>query len=179
MFCGSSHRLWLRPPTFATMGCRAKLSTALGLRSCASSRSDLVFQMACDRHLCRTIRKPLFCPFVCSCASLLTNCYWGKYNTSIRVRQMPRVQGFQFTNATKAEIVERLALAFERHEIEIINDPVLLAELQAFESDRTPSGSTRYGAPEGCHDDCVMALALAWSVAAPSRTNSAVGMFAR
>jgi hypothetical protein len=91
---------------------------------------------------------------------------------------MPRVIGFQFTNATKADIVERLALAFERGELEILNDPVLTAELQAFESEKSPSGLTRYGAPEGLHDDCVMSLALAWSIAEPRRRNSAIGAFA-
>jgi len=34
--------------------------------------------------------------------------------------------------------------------------------LQAYEAERLPSGMLRYSAPEGYHDDCVMALALAW-----------------
>ena len=53
-------------------------------------------------------------------------------------------------------------LAFERGEIKIIPDPVLIAELQAFEMERLPSGMLRYSAPSGYHDDCVMSLALAW-----------------
>jgi hypothetical protein len=72
------------------------------------------------------------------------------------------VTGFQTTNATKAAAIEALALAFERGDITIINDPTTVAELQAYELDRTPSGMVRYGAPEGMHDDTVMALALAW-----------------
>ena len=59
-------------------------------------------------------------------------------------------------------MVESLALAFEREQIEILNDPLLIAELQAFAAERLPGGSTRYAAPEGMHDDMVMALALAW-----------------
>ena len=39
------------------------------------------------------------------------------------------VRGFTTTNATKAQIIESLALAFERREIEILNDPVLVGEL--------------------------------------------------
>lgn len=87
------------------------------------------------------------------------------------------VRGFTTTNATKAVIIEALALAFERREITIVNDPVLLAELQAYEASKLPSGLTRYSAPEGMHDDTVMALAMAWSAA--GRTSSAVGAFAR
>ena len=69
---------------------------------------------------------------------------------------------FMTTNATKAAIIDALALAFESGAIHILPDPVQLAELQAFAADRTPSGLLRYGAPAGIHDDTVMALALAW-----------------
>jgi hypothetical protein len=79
------------------------------------------------------------------------------------------VQPFQTTNATKAVIIEALALAFERGDISILNDPVLVSELQAYEMDRTPSGMVRYGAPEGMHDDTVMALALMWYAIGDSR----------
>jgi hypothetical protein len=72
------------------------------------------------------------------------------------------VTGFLTTNASKAAAIEALALAFERGAITIPNDSVLLGELQAFEARSLPSGWTRYAAPEGLHDDCVMSLALAW-----------------
>jgi len=39
---------------------------------------------------------------------------------------------------------------------------VLIGELQAYQAERLPSGMLRYSAPEGLHDDTVMALALAW-----------------
>ena len=42
----------------------------------------------------------------------------------------------------------------------IQNDPVLIAELQAFEATRLPGGSLRYAAPEGQHDDTVIAAAI-------------------
>jgi hypothetical protein len=72
------------------------------------------------------------------------------------------VQGFQTTNASKAQIIDALALAFEQGKIKIIDDQVLVSELMAYESERLPSGLLRYGAPEGMHDDTVIALALAW-----------------
>ena len=73
------------------------------------------------------------------------------------------VRGFTTTNASKALLIEALALAFERGEIGIFNDPVLLGELQAFQAEQLPGGTLRYSAPGGQHDDCVMSLALAWS----------------
>lgn len=72
------------------------------------------------------------------------------------------VQAFTTTNATKSQAIDALSLAFERGEIRIPNDAVLIAELQAYEMERLPSGMMRYNAPAGMHDDCVMSLALAY-----------------
>lgn len=76
------------------------------------------------------------------------------------------VTAFNTTNATKAAAIEALALAFEKREIAILNDDILIGELQAFEMTRTPSGMVKYAAPAGMHDDAVMSLALAWQGAA-------------
>ena len=73
------------------------------------------------------------------------------------------IKGFTTTNASKAEIIEALALAFEQSSIAILNEPVLLGEIQAFAAEQLPGGLLRYAAPGGGHDDCVMSLALAWS----------------
>jgi len=67
---------------------------------------------------------------------------------------------FQTTNASKMRIIDNLALLFEREAVAILNDPILLGELLAYDSTRLPSGLIRYGAPDGMFDDCVMALAL-------------------
>jgi phage FluMu gp28-like protein len=72
------------------------------------------------------------------------------------------VEGFTTTNATKAQAINGLALAIEKQDLRILNDPDLVGELQAFEPHRLPSGMIRYQAPEDMHDDCVIALALAW-----------------
>lgn len=73
------------------------------------------------------------------------------------------VQGFMTTNQSKTAAIEGLALAFEQSALKIINDPVLVGELLAYEMERLPGGLIRYGAPAGMHDDTVMALALAWA----------------
>jgi hypothetical protein len=75
------------------------------------------------------------------------------------------VPPFTTTYATKTAVIDALALAFERGDLAILPDPVLLAELQAYEMERLPSGLLRYSAPEGMHDDTVMALAFAWQAA--------------
>lgn len=81
-----------------------------------------------------------------------------------------RVHPFTTSNASKAEAIDALALAFERGDLKIIPDKVLISELQAYDAERLPSGMLRYGAPPGMHDDCVMSLAIAWqSVASPPK----------
>lgn len=72
------------------------------------------------------------------------------------------IQEFTTTNATKTAIIQGLQSAFEHGEIKILNDPVLVNELQAFEGKQL-STHWHYGAPDGMHDDCVMSLAIAWS----------------
>lgn len=72
------------------------------------------------------------------------------------------VYPFQTTNASKMAVIDALALALEREALRLLRDDVLLNELLAFEAERLPSGLIRYAAPETLHDDCVIALALAY-----------------
>jgi hypothetical protein len=91
-------------------------------------------------------------------------------------RQGLPVRGFYTTAQSKPLIIDALTLAFEREDIQIVPDPVLIAELESFESQTTATGAVKYSAPAGKHDDYVMALAIAWYHM--GRTSSAVGAFA-
>lgn len=90
----------------------------------------------------------------------------GKPNNDELRRMGVRVRDFTTTNTTKADAIESLAAAFERGQLRIPPDQELIAELEAFESERLPSGMTRYAAPAGMHDDHAMSLALAFSAVA-------------
>jgi len=63
------------------------------------------------------------------------------------------------TAGTKQKLMERLVLAIQTRTVTIPDGPVR-AELETFGYEYTANG-VRYSAPEGFHDDCVMALALA------------------
>jgi hypothetical protein len=80
---------------------------------------------------------------------------------ALQIMDVP-VYGFTTTNATKAQVIQALELAFERKEFQLLKHDVQTTELMAYESEKLPSGLIRYTAPEGMHDDTVMALALAW-----------------
>jgi hypothetical protein len=66
------------------------------------------------------------------------------------------------SNATKKVGVEALQLALEQGTITLLNDPTLVHEMTAYEASSTASGLVRYSAPEGDHDDTVMATMMAW-----------------
>jgi len=68
-------------------------------------------------------------------------------------------QGFKFSQQSKQMLMEGLALAIQRGEVQY-PDGVIVSELESFEYEYTRTG-VRYTAPEGMHDDCVTALALA------------------
>lgn len=76
------------------------------------------------------------------------------------------VHAFLTTNQTKADAVQALAFAIETNKLWLPADhphsETLLAELEAFQAERLPSGRWRYAAPSNLHDDCVMSLALCW-----------------
>lgn len=71
------------------------------------------------------------------------------------------VVGFTTTASTKPPLIENLALAFERGEWRFQPDPLWAAELEAYERIVSPAtGRSSYSAPEGMHDDTVIARAL-------------------
>jgi hypothetical protein len=72
------------------------------------------------------------------------------------------VRAFQMTHASKAPLIEGLALAIERGDIRLLNEETLIGELISYGMTRLPGGGYRYSAPSGGHDDSVIALALAW-----------------
>jgi phage FluMu gp28-like protein len=76
---------------------------------------------------------------------------------------LENVEGRKFTQQSKHEMMVGLAAAFQTRELRIANDPTLIYELESFGYEHSDKGVARYSAPSGIHDDCVCALALAWS----------------
>ena len=72
------------------------------------------------------------------------------------------VRPFNTTAQSKRPLIEGLALALEREQLQLLPDDVLTNELLAYQLTRLPSAMWRYEAPPGGHDDTVIATALAW-----------------
>jgi hypothetical protein len=76
-------------------------------------------------------------------------------------KQGVNVKPYKFTNPSKENLVRGLMIALENKEISYPKIDVLIDELEMFEYTLGATGVMRYNAPEGEHDDTVIALALA------------------
>ena len=76
------------------------------------------------------------------------------------LREGVNIEGLKFTSQSKQQLMEGLASAIQQGRIGY-PEGVIVDELDVFEYQFTSHG-VRYSAPSGFHDDCVMALALAW-----------------
>lgn len=74
-------------------------------------------------------------------------------------RRCPSVEGFKFTSSSKQQLMEGLSSAMHTGSVGVLPGP-MADELESFEFEYRSNG-VRYAAPDGLHDDCVMALALA------------------
>lgn len=67
----------------------------------------------------------------------------------------------KFTEVTRMNLLNNLAMLLEQDKIQIPNDQGLIDELESFQYSLSPLGKIKVGAPESMHDDRVMSLALA------------------
>jgi hypothetical protein len=77
-------------------------------------------------------------------------------------RERGDVHSFKYTSTSKQQLMEGLAAAIHQRRV-IFPEGTIRAELESFEYQMTGTG-VKYTAPTGLHDDCVNALALAWSM---------------
>lgn len=85
----------------------------------------------------------------------------GQPNLEMLHRDGLTVRGFETTATTKPPLIENLSLVFERAEWQFQPDPIWTGELEAYERKVTATtGRSTYSAPEGLHDDTVVARAL-------------------
>lgn len=75
------------------------------------------------------------------------------------------VTPYHLTNASKAAVIDTLAMALERGRLRLMDVPEQTGELLAYQYELTPARTVRTNAPPGMHDDTVIALALAaWGI---------------
>lgn len=82
------------------------------------------------------------------------------------------MEGFKYTSTSKQQLMELLASSIQKREVGFPGGAIK-EELEIFEYVYTPTG-VRYNAPQGFHDDCVNALALAIKC---KQKNNMVGVY--
>lgn len=82
-------------------------------------------------------------------------------------------KGFKFTETSRQNLLNNLAILLEQDKIKIPNDEGLITELEAFRYTLTEQGKIKVTVPDGMHDDRVMSLALSvWGVREPIRNDT-------
>jgi hypothetical protein len=78
------------------------------------------------------------------------------------------VEGYKFTEITRRQLLDNLAVLLEQDKIKLPDDEGLISELQSFSFTLSETGKVKVGVPEGLHDDRVFSLALAvWQATQP------------
>ena len=83
-------------------------------------------------------------------------------NIKVRLKNKMVIDKFMTTNDSKKEIIEDLILAFQRKEIGILDDPVLLKQLAYYDIQKTKTGYTYNTSNDSIHDDYVLSLAIGY-----------------
>lgn len=80
------------------------------------------------------------------------------------------IEPFRFTELSRKQLIDNLAILLEQDKIKIPNDEQLINELESFQYTLTNTNKIKAQVPDGLHDDMVMSLALAvWGVQNPVR----------
>lgn len=77
------------------------------------------------------------------------------------LRDSVPIKPFQITSTSKKLLIEKLSVYMEQQRVHFLPDLTGRTEFENFGYEILPSGNIRYGAPEGFHDDIVIARALA------------------
>jgi phage FluMu gp28-like protein len=77
------------------------------------------------------------------------------------IKQGLNVEAFKFTETSRRQLLDNLAILLEQDFLKIPNDPGLIDELESFQYSLTDKGKIKVAVPDGTTDDRVMSLALA------------------
>jgi hypothetical protein len=80
---------------------------------------------------------------------------------------------FSTSNTSKNKLVNKMLIAIQNNEVQLLNDERLVNEMTTYQLETTQTGKVTYNAAKGCHDDLVIATLLAFDLS----TLSGGGMY--
>lgn len=79
------------------------------------------------------------------------------------------LQEFNTTNTSKTKLVNKLVVAIQNNDVQLLDNEILKGELTTYEMQLTSTGKVTYNGAKGTHDDMVIATMLSYDLA--SNTN--------
>ena len=71
---------------------------------------------------------------------------------------------FSTSNTSKNKLVNKLCVAIQNNEVQMLNDERLINELSTYQLEQTQTGKVTYNAAKGSHDDLVIATMLSYDL---------------
>ena len=71
---------------------------------------------------------------------------------------------FNTNNTSKNKLVNKLCIAIQNNDIQMLNDERLINELSTYQLEQTQTGKVTYNAAKGSHDDLVIATMLSYDL---------------
>lgn len=118
------------------------------------------------------ILKPIEHQIVCITTELnsIGTPYTDLLKERLQISTRSKMEGFNTTNTSKAEIVSNLQVAFEQNSIQILNNEKQTRELSIYTAEYNPkTKNVSYNAPLGMHDDLCIALMLSYNALKQSK----------
>lgn len=91
--------------------------------------------------------------------------FGGLLQKAIYAENLPTsLKKFNTNNNSKNMIVNKLILAIQNNEVQLLNDERLINEMTTYQLETTQTGKVTYNATKGSHDDLVIATMLAYDL---------------
>lgn len=71
---------------------------------------------------------------------------------------------FSTSNNSKNKLVNKMLVAIQNNEVQLLNDERLINEMTTYQLETTQTGKVTYNAAKGCHDDLVIATLLSFDL---------------
>ena len=90
--------------------------------------------------------------------------FYGLLDKAIKAERLPvMLLKFTTTNDSKERLINNFQVAIQNHTVQILDNPTLRTEMDMYEMKVTNNNKRTYNAASGYHDDCIIAMLLAFN----------------
>lgn len=90
--------------------------------------------------------------------------FYGLLDKAIKAANLPvMLLKFTTTNDSKERLINQFQVAMQNKTVQILDNQTLKIQMDMYEMKTTPNGKHTYNAANGYHDDCIIAMLLAYN----------------